>query len=392
MKPILYIHGGSGNHGCEAIVRTLVDVLRKCGVQNEVVLTANIDEDKKSGLINKVNVRPLSSKINHCSWKFVHAYLMNCIFGKYIYLDRLSMISSGKQLETMRDHNVAIAIGGDTYSYDYMESNTYMHNLFRKQGMKTVLWACSIEPQLMDDERLLKDLYNFDMITTRESITYKTLKEHGVKNVRLFPDLAFKLGREECEESYKIREGKTIGLNISPLIQNYQQNNDLIFINCRRMIEYILSETDNDVALIPHVVWPQNDDRKVMQVLYDEYKDTGRVIQISDHNCLELKDIIARCRMFVCARTHASIAAYSTCVPTIVLGYSVKARGIAKDIFGTEENYVIPVQSLKGENDMVKALKWMMEHEVEIKNRLIKVMPEYIDGVSKAENAIMSLL
>lgn len=158
------------------------------------------------------------------------------------------------------------------------------------------------------------------------------------------------------------------------------------------MIEYIFSETDNDVALIPHVVWSQNDDHKVIQVLYDEYKDTGRVIQIGDHNCMELKDIITRCRMYVCARTHASIAAYSTCVPTLVLGYSVKACGIARYIFGTEENYVIPVQSLKSEDDMVKALRWMINHEVEIKNHIIKVMPEYIGGLSKAKNAIMSLL
>lgn len=99
-----------------------------------------------------------------------------------------------------------------------MESNTYMHNLFRKQGMKTVLWGCSIDPQLLDDERLLKDLYNFDMITTRESITYHTHNKHGIKNVWLFPDLAFELGKEECEESCKIIDGKTIGINVSSLV------------------------------------------------------------------------------------------------------------------------------------------------------------------------------
>ena len=39
--------------------------------------------------------------------------------------------------------------------------------------------------------------------------------------------------------------------------------------------------------------------------------------------------------------------AYSSCVPTLVVGYSVKARGIARDIFGTEDRYVLPVQSLQ---------------------------------------------
>ena len=36
------------------------------------------------------------------------------------------------------------------------------------------------------------------------------------------------------------------------------------------------------------------------------------------------------------------------------MGYSVKARGIAKDLLGTDENYVVPVQSLKSEDDLLE--------------------------------------
>ena len=55
---------------------------------------------------------------------------------------------------------------------------------------------------------------------------------------------------------------------------------------------------------------------------------------------MELKGFIARCRFFVGARTHATIAAYSSCIPTFSVGYSIKAKGIAQDIFGTYKNYV----------------------------------------------------
>ena len=65
---------------------------------------------------------------------------------------------------------------------------------------------------------------------------------------------------------------------------------------------------------------------------------------INDKNCMEIKGIISKCRFFIGARTHSTIAAYSTCVPTLAVGYSIKARGIARDIFGTEDNYVVPVQ------------------------------------------------
>ena len=50
---------------------------------------------------------------------------------------------------------------------------------------------------------------------------------------------------------------------------------------------------------------------------------------IQDDNCMVIKGYISRCELFIGARTHATIAAYSTGVPTLVLGYSVKARGIA---------------------------------------------------------------
>lgn len=113
-----------------------------------------------------------------------------------------------------------------------------------------------------------------------------------------------------------------------------------------------------------------------------------RIMLIGDHNCMELKGYIARCRFFVGARTHATIAAYSSCVPTLVLGYSVKSRGIARDLFGNEENYVLPVQSLQEPDELTKHFRWLVGHEKEIKDHLEKIMPEYI---SKAYSGKMAL-
>ena len=99
---------------------------------------------------------------------------------------------------------------------------------------------------------------------------------------------------------------------------------------------------------------------------------------IGDANCMQIKDCIARCRFFIGARTHATIAAYSTLVPTLVVGYSVKAKGIAKDLFGTYENYVVPVQFLKQPDDLTKAFIWLQNNEYRIKERLMNVIPEVV--------------
>ena len=59
----------------------------------------------------------------------------------------------------------------------------------------------------------------------------------------------------------------------------------------------------------------------------------------------QIKWAVARCRFFLAARTHSTIAAVSTGVPTVALAYSQKARGLWRAIFGDEE-LVAPVAEL----------------------------------------------
>ena len=47
MKTILFMHGGSGNHGCEAIVRTTSELLG--GPKDVVLWSQNREEDIKYG-------------------------------------------------------------------------------------------------------------------------------------------------------------------------------------------------------------------------------------------------------------------------------------------------------------------------------------------------------
>ena len=173
---------------------------------------------------------------------------------------------------------------------------------------------------------------------------------------------------------------------------NNEKINGITLKNYIALIRYILEHTDMQIALIPHVVWEQNDDRKPLESLYQEFKGTGRVVFIADHNAEELKCFIARCRFLVAARTHASIAGYSTQVPTLVIGYSVKARGIARDLFGNEEHYVLPVQSLQKEDELVKQFQWLQVHEKEIRQHYQAFMPQYIGKLNELKTKLNELL
>ena len=174
------------------------------------------------------------------------------------------------------------------------------------------------------------------------------------------------------------KENNTIGINASPLILTSGSEENVVLEAYRKMIQTMLETTDSNVALIPHVVWKNNNDQIVLKQLYEGFKKTGRVILLSDYNSMQLKGFIARCRLFVGARTHATIAAYSSGVPTLVLGYSVKSKGIARDIFGTEENYVIPVQNMTNTSALSDGFLWLLENEKDIRVHLESIIPEYI--------------
>lgn len=221
-----------------------------------------------------------------------------------------------------------------------------------------------------------KDFARYDLITARETISYEFLKQCNPNTV-LICDPAFWLETKVAELPQGFIKGKTVGINISPLIQKSETVSGIAMQNYMNMVEHILVTTNYQVALIPHVVCEGNDDRVPLRQIWDAFADTGRVVMIEDCNCSQLKGYISQCEMFIGARTHATIAAYSTGVPTLVIGYSTKATGIAKDLFGTDENYVFPVQSLKNEDDMVRAFDWLDKNKQQIRAHLQEIMPEY---------------
>ena len=183
-----------------------------------------------------------------------------------------------------------------------------------------------------------------------------------------------------------------VGLNVSPMVVEREKCPGITMENYRQLIRLILEKTDMGVALIPHVVWKNNDDRTVLRTLFQEFQNSGRVVMIEDADCETLKGYIARCRFFIGARTHSTIAAYSSLVPTMVLGYSVKARGIALDLFGTWENYVLPVQSLQEEDELAKGFDWLLREERAIKKRLETVMPGYLERARQTGRMLSRLL
>lgn len=389
-KFFLYGHNGSGNHGCEAIVRSTVKVLRNYNSNYDIVLASNgIDEDNKYGTNKEVNVINERNKISKLSIPFINAYLNYKIFNKG---DKLEELVYRKTFYSVNKDTIALSIGGDNYCYPGWQRFSMLHNMLIRNNVKTILWGCSIEPDKITTD-MSDDLRSYDLVIARESLTYNALKNIGVE-VSLYPDPAFQLNKVEKDLPREFINNNTVGINISPMIMKSEKVDGITMENYCLLIEYILKNTDMNITIIPHVVWEDNnDDRIPSNELYKKFKFTNRVVLIEDDNCEVLKGYISRCRFFIGARTHSTIAAYSTCVPTLVVGYSIKAKGIAKDIFGRYKNYVIPVQSLQNKQDLIEAFKWINNNENQIRGHLNNFIPAYklkVLNVSKELDKIIS--
>lgn len=378
----LYYHGGSANHGCEAIVRSTAKILN-APVR---LFTTSPEEDIQYGLSQVVDiVEDKEQRLNRKSLAYIYSAISHKIIGTdYQYIKH----SHKEFLKQISSSDICMSIGGDNYCYNGVDRLGYYNRMIHKKGTKTVLWGCSIEPSVLTEE-VIKDLKLYDLITTRETLSYEGLKKAGiVDNLLLCSDPAFQLDKTDMDLPEGFDKSNTIGINVSPLVALC---GNLVMENYMELIRYILEESSNKILLIPHVVKPENDDRETLLFLMEQFKDNDRVMMIDDCNCMELKGIISKCKLFVGARTHATIAAYSTCVPTLVVGYSIKARGIAKDIFGTEENYVVSVQNFTDKSNLKKAFQWLEKHEKQIECFLKKRMPQYCQKSLIAGEAVKRL-
>lgn len=398
---IFYMHAGSGNHGCEAIVTSTLDMIRDKKLSPSVV-SNDAEEDRKYilGEYEKEDICKLIQEkhIDEHFLSHVVYYGYRKLTGdkeSFLRYRFRNMLSEVKKSRVSGNNTLAVSIGGDNYCYPEMVNDIILSDrMLHKRKLDTVLLGCSIEPKSLEggeSKELLEDLNSHKLIIARESITYNALLGAGIdrNKLRLFPDPAFTLETEEVILPKEFEEGNTVGLNISPMVLNLEKKDGVLLNSYRDLVKHIIDATDMQIAFIPHVVWDRNDDRIPLRKLYEEFKDTGRVCIIEDDNCKRLKGYISKCSLFIGARTHATIAAYSSYVPTLVIGYSVKSKGIATDLFGTYDRFVLPVQELEESAQLLERFEWLRVKSDDIKEHLKLVIPEYIENARKNAEALL---
>lgn len=385
MKVLMFAHNGSLNRGCEAIVRSSTQIIKSQIKDSYIELASG--RPKTDEILKKVDYIFDASgrELNPNFIQKLRMYMELKINKTEHYA--LSIIYKSI-IDRINDVDVCLSIGGDNYCYGEQQWLYTIDKNIKKRGKKLVLWGCSIGEEDLS-ERKLEDLKTFDLILARETLTYDVLKKNGITTVKLCADPAFTMEKEELPLPNGWKVDDTIGLNFSPLVLKRNPDSKKAI---SELIEYILENTTSTIALTPHVIESGNDDYELLKEYFDAYMHTGRVILLPDDlNAIQYKGYISRMRFFIGARTHATIAAYSTCVPTMVLGYSVKSRGIAKDLFG-EEKLVLGVNDLSKSDILINNFNHMLKEEHEIKECLKNKIPEMKNYSYKMAQYIQELM
>ncbi len=349
---LLYAHGGAYNHGSEASVKCDIELLRRISPNCRITLSSHFPEqDKQFGIeADEIIGRNINGKTN-----------------EEIYKDTIDCITP---------ETICLSVGGDVYCYPNWQRYAAIHYAALKRGAKSILWSCSIEPSMIDDE-MLEALRTHHLIAARESLTAEALLQLGLTNVVHTADIAFNL----TAAAVPVPEGKYVVINFSPLVV---RRNPRVLDAFQQLADEILLKTDLNIALVPHVEVSVDNDFEALSMIKG---DESRISHIpTGLSAAQYKYIISHSELCIAARTHVTIAAWSSLVPTIAVGYSTKARGIAKDLGQSE--YVIDINELNGEK-LCKKLKRLIENKTLIKSTLERnvkdckgrILPENIKNI-----------
>jgi polysaccharide pyruvyl transferase WcaK-like protein len=252
-----------------------------------------------------------------------------------------------------------LSVGGDNYTLDYGIPRVHVslgrYVLAHRKPL--VIWGASVGP-FDQNPGFAKVIHGHlkrevTAVFVREERSRSYLEKYGiVENVHLMPDPAFVMDPEPVSRSDvegELPEG-AIGLNLSPLMAKHVTGGDgdaweRMGIEITREL---LRVHERPILLIPHVTSPHSDDHLLLSRIKSQLTDDRVTILPKTLSAAKTKYVISRLSCLVAARTHATIASFSTCVPTVSLAYSRKAWGINEMMFGHTSYVIAPTDVTPG--------------------------------------------
>ena len=243
-------------------------------------------------------------------------------------------------------------------------SNAAEH--LQKAGGRPILWGWSGAGM---SSQLARNLSKFDALVVSERQSAAALRAAGLsKKTQLGPDLSFLVERRLRPLQGSFRQD-TIGLCLT-LPQGHDQ---LLYLSYRRLIRHIMTQTRFQVALIPYCAGRTRNDTLLHSALERHFRGWGRVFCRSDGNSQELRGDISLCRFVI--GCEGAVAAWSCGVPALCIGATPRATGLAKELFSTWEDAVIPFSSLPDAEELTRRFGRFLRREDKLRRELEITVP-----------------
>ena len=399
-----------GNRGCEALVRSTLQLLQSEFGDVEILVPSyrpELDanqwpEGQKSGC-KFVRAMPFPNELKW--WGRARRLLP---FLKDVYLPNYAL---PKDIEVeLASCDALLVIGGDNITLDYGIESLIWHIRFaqhaQRMGKKVMIWGASIGPFSKEpaiEKFAAHFLKSVDCVTVRETISEQYLKNIAVnKNVTLVADGAFVMKPQPLDTAEfwpNATIGEVLGFNISPLIQKFRpsgESHEVLQREVSNFLKETLEQNDISILLLPHVDpldgdTVNSDSHYMREILTMTGDYSGRIrIVPSTFNAAQLKYILSQCTYFIGARTHATIGALSCLIPTVSIAYSIKAKGLNRDLFGNDD-YVLDT-SLVNKKSLMKYFKMLVRTKTAVSAVLTQRIPDWRKRAHVSPSLLKSIM
>ena len=372
MRLYLTGHVGFGNRGCEALVRTTAQIVRRWRPQARLSvpsLDANADRrlwpEAETHGVDFVPAPPVPLKL--VPW----ARLVRSVPAAAALRWPSREGERGLLRELERCDGV-LSIGGDNYTLDYglcsLAAFVGVAEAALRRRQPVVLWGASVGPFTPEPgvERRMQDhLSRLSAITVRDGNSADYLQQLGLGVRRGDGATSAAAPLRVADSAFLLEPAPSprpasapspapphtsppqLGLNLSPLMRaarglGVRDERAALVAHAAEFVRRVLSQHRWSVVLVPHVgahpsVGAEQDDGRLLAEVAARVGPHPLLHRASPQlNAAELKALIAGCDAFIGARMHATIAALSSGVPTLSLSYSPKAIALQQDLLGSQ--------------------------------------------------------
>ena len=320
----------SGNLGCVALTYSLISVLENIRKTlnaefTYVLFEWKYNQESFNALIKNINISADTLEyspytlISNPIKNIYHFTVLNKMKKKIKSCDLIIDITEGDSFS-------------DIYGDEWFDGRTNIKLFVEKMGIPLILAPQTYGPYLKKQNELkaIKAIKGAYGIMTRDEQSYEVLNNKLHTDPVYTTDLAFWLPYKK--DFQRKNNKKRIGLNVSRLLS--QEGNEVgekrfsLTVNYQRYIEEIIlslsASEKNELYLIPHV----KGDHQQHIKLKEKYPSLNLIDPFSDP--VEAKSFISTMDVFIGARMHGTIAAFTSGTPCIPTAYSPKFSGLFK--------------------------------------------------------------